>query len=42
MKEIKLIVVNPEAHFSDKYADILVSERVDITLEKILKELGEV
>ena len=38
----KLIVVNPEAHFSDKYADILVSERVDITLEKILKELGEV
>ena len=37
----KLIVVNPEAHFSDKYADILVSERVDITLEKILKELGE-
>ena len=38
----KLIVVNPEPHFSDKYADILVSERVDITLEKILKELGEV
>ena len=38
----KLIMVNPEPHFSDKYADILVSERVDITLEKILKELGEV
>ena len=37
----KLIVVNPEPHFSDKYADILVSERVDVTLEKILKELGE-
>ncbi len=35
----KLIVVNPEPHFSDKYADILVSERVDITLEKILKRI---
>ena len=37
----KLIVVNPDPHFSDQYADILVSERVDVTLEKILKELGE-
>ena len=37
----KLIVVNPDHHFSDKYADMLVSERVDVTLEQILNELGD-
>lgn len=35
----KLIVVNPEAHFSDKYADLVIHKRVDDTLEQIRKEL---
>ena len=37
----KLIVVNPRPHFSDRYADMVIHERVDVTLEKIRKELGE-
>ena len=36
----KLILVNEEPHFSDKYADIVIHARVDDTLEKIRKELG--
>lgn len=37
----KLILVNSAPHFSDRYADLVVNERVDVTLEKIIKELGE-
>ncbi len=37
----KLILVNAVPHFSDRYADLVVNERVDVTLEKIIKELGE-
>lgn len=37
----KLILVNATPHFADKYADLVVNERVDDTLEKIIKELGE-
>lgn len=37
----KLILVKDEPHFSDRYADVVVNERVDVTLEKIIKELGE-
>lgn len=37
----KLVLVNAKPHFSDKYADIIIHERVDDTLEKVIKELGE-
>lgn len=37
----KLILVSPEYHFSDRYADMVIHERVDKTLEQIRKELGE-
>lgn len=37
----KLILVNSAPHFSDRHADLVVNERVDVTLEKIIKELGE-
>ncbi len=37
----KLVLVKEEPHFSDRYADVVVNERVDDTLEKIIKELGE-
>lgn len=36
----KLILVNAAPHYADKYADLLINERVDDTLEKIIKELG--
>ncbi len=35
----KLIVINSEPHFSDKYADMVIRRRVDDTLEQIRKEL---
>lgn len=35
----KLILVNASPHYADKYADLLINERVDDTLEKIIKEL---
>lgn len=35
----KLILIKPEAHFSDKYADYVIHERVDETLEKVLAEI---
>lgn len=37
----KLILVNATPHFADRYADLVVNERVDVTLEKIIKELGD-
>jgi len=37
----KLVVVNPESHFSERYADIVIHQRVDDTLEQIQRELGE-
>lgn len=37
----KLIVIKEKPHFSDKYADIIIHDRVDDTLERIRKELGE-
>ena len=36
----KLILVNAAPHYADRYADLLINERVDDTLEKIIKELG--
>lgn len=36
----KLIVVNAEPHYSDRFADVVIHERVDTTLEKIIQELG--
>lgn len=36
-----LIVIKKEPHFSDKYADIVIHARVDDTLKRIQKELGE-
>ena len=35
----KLVLVKPEEHFSDKYADYVIHERVDATLEKMLAEV---
>lgn len=35
----KLILVNASPHYADRYADLLINERVDDTLEKIIKEL---
>lgn len=35
----KLVIVNAEPHFSDRYADVIIHERVDTLLEKILNEL---
>ena len=37
----KLVLVNAVPHFSDRLADISINDRVDNTLEKILKELGD-
>ena len=37
----KLILVKDTPHFADRYADLVVNARVDDTLEKIIKELGE-
>lgn len=36
-----LVLVNAVPHFSDRLADISINDRVDNTLEKILKELGD-
>lgn len=35
----KLILINEEPHYSDKYADLVIHQRVDDTLEQIRKEL---
>lgn len=35
----KLILINQTPHYSDQYADLFVTERVDVTLGEILKEL---
>lgn len=35
----KLIVINSKPHFSDKYANVVIHQRVDNTLEQIRKEL---
>lgn len=37
----KLVVVHAEPHFSDRSADLAINQRVDETLENIIKELGE-
>lgn len=37
----KLVLISPEPHFSDRYADLVIHQRVDETLEQIRKELGE-
>lgn len=37
----KLVVVNSAPHFSDRRADLVIHERVDVTLEKIIKELDK-
>ncbi len=37
----RLILVNKQPHFSDRYADIVIHERVDELLERIQRELGE-
>lgn len=37
----KLVLVNPKPHFSNKAADIFINARVDDTLQKVIKELGE-
>lgn len=37
----KLILVNATSHFADKYADLVVNDRVEVTLGKIIEELGE-
>lgn len=37
----KLVLVNPEEHFSDKFADVLVHKSVEDALGEIIKELGE-
>lgn len=37
----KLVVVNPEEHFSDKLANVVVHKSVEYTLGEIIKELGE-
>ena len=37
----RLILVKETPHFADRYADLVVNERVDDTLEKIIKEMGE-
>lgn len=37
----KMVVVDKEGHFSNRYADLAIEKRVDDTLEEILKELGE-
>lgn len=33
----KLVLINSEEHFSDKYADVIIHTRVDETLEKIIE-----
>lgn len=37
----RLVVIKSSRHFSDKYADIVIHDRVDNTLEKIISELGD-
>lgn len=37
----KLVVVHSTPHFSDRFADLVIDQRVDETLENIIKELGE-
>lgn len=37
----KLVLINPEKHFSDKLADVIVHKSVEDALGEILKELGE-
>lgn len=37
----KLILVNETPHYSDRYADIVIHERVDDWIEKIQRELGD-
>ncbi|BDF04350.1 SIR2 family NAD-dependent protein deacylase [[Clostridium] hylemonae] len=37
----KLVLINPEKHFSDKLADVAVHKSVEDALGEILKELGE-
>lgn len=39
--DVLLVLVNAVPHFSDRLADISINDRVDNTLEKILKELGD-
>lgn len=35
----KIVLVNPEPHFSDKYADIVFHQRVDEFMDALIKEL---
>ncbi len=37
----KLILVNEEPHHADRFADIVIHERVDEMLERLQRELGE-
>lgn len=37
----KLVVVHSNPHFSDRSADLVINQRVDDTLENIMRELGE-
>lgn len=37
----KLVVVHSKPHFSDRMADLVIDQRVDDTLENIIKEIGE-
>ncbi len=37
----KLVVVHSNPHFSDRMADLVINQRVDDTLENIIKEIGE-
>lgn len=39
--DVLLVLVNAVPLFSDRLADISINDRVDNTLEKILKELGD-
>ena len=39
--DVLLVLVNAVPHFSDRLADISINDRVDNTLEKMLKELGD-
>ncbi len=37
----KLILVNETPHYSDRFADIVIHQRVDDLMERIQKELGD-
>ena len=39
--EVLLVLVNEEPHHADRFADIVIHERVDEMLERLQRELGE-